>query len=114
MIRLKELRQRKRVEKKALSDAIGISFSALTMYENGSRSPSQKTQEKLARYFDVDIDYLMGRSDIPRKDDYLSFVENSDFSYDETVMIKKFRKANKKTKAAILILLDLYKGEIDI
>ena len=45
-----------------LADMLGISRSAISMYENGNREPDLETLEKIADFFDVDIDYLLGRS----------------------------------------------------
>jgi transcriptional regulator with XRE-family HTH domain len=36
------------------------------MYENDKRQPTPKTLESLANYFDVSVDYLLGRTDNPK------------------------------------------------
>lgn len=59
---LKELRTSRELTQKELSDRIGISRSALCMYELGKREPDLETLEAIADYFNVDIDYLMGRT----------------------------------------------------
>lgn len=62
--RLKELRQSKKLTQRALAERLNISKSAISMYENGSREPDHETTELIADFFNVDIDYLLGRSDI--------------------------------------------------
>lgn len=46
-----------------LANKIGVSRSAVGMYENGDREPDFETLEVIADFFNVDMDYLMGRSD---------------------------------------------------
>lgn len=59
---LKQLRTAKGMTQGNLADALGISRSRLSMYELGQREPDFETLEAIADYFNVDIDYLMGRT----------------------------------------------------
>lgn len=69
MNRLRELRQREQfsvkaeVSRKELSERTGISTSTIESIEIGRREPGIKTLIALADYFNVSIDYLVGRSD---------------------------------------------------
>jgi len=64
--RLKLLRQNYGLSQQKLADEIGtISKSSINMYERGDREPSMETMESLADFFNVDLAYLFGRSDIP-------------------------------------------------
>lgn len=63
--RLHDLRAKKALSQKALADVIGLSDAAITMLEKGKRSPSFEVLCALAEFFDVSIDYLVGRSDDP-------------------------------------------------
>lgn len=60
--RLKTLRQSRDLTQSSLADALNISRSAVGMYENGSREPDFETLELIADFFNVDIDYLLGRT----------------------------------------------------
>src|SRR6056297_1614997 len=60
--RLKYLRKEKDIYQKELAQNIGVSRSTITLYESGSRKPNLETLEKLADYFGVSIDYLLGKS----------------------------------------------------
>lgn len=59
--RLKELRIKKQVPQQQLADLLGISTRALRFYEDGSREPKIEGLIKLADFFDVSLDYLVGR-----------------------------------------------------
>lgn len=60
---LKELRLEHGLTQKELSKEIGITASAIGFLENGQREPMASTLLAYANYFDVSIDYLMGRED---------------------------------------------------
>lgn len=62
--RLRELRQRKSMTQEALAEALNVKKSTISMYENGYREPDHEMLEQIADYFNVDIDYLMGRSNM--------------------------------------------------
>lgn len=62
--RLRFLRKEKKLSQQELADQIGISKSSINMYERGEREPVFKTMEAITRYFNVDMNYLMGKSDL--------------------------------------------------
>ncbi|MDI3548173.1 MAG: hypothetical protein PWR10_1825 [Halanaerobiales bacterium] len=61
--RLKKLRKEKGLYQKELAKIIGVSDGAIAMYETGKRTPDKEILDKLANYFDVSVDYLLGRTD---------------------------------------------------
>ena len=63
--RVKQLRLAKGVPQQQVANAIGISTVAYQYYEYGRKMPSFDTLPKLADFFDVSLDYLVGRSDDP-------------------------------------------------
>ena len=63
LARLKELRENKGITQKQLSEETGMSFQSISFYEHGEREPGVKALISLADYFNVSIDYLVGRSD---------------------------------------------------
>ena len=70
-IRFKTLRAEKGLSQQILSDKLKISKNSINMYERGEREPSFTTLISIADFFDVDIDYLLGRQDKKRKIDIL-------------------------------------------
>lgn len=61
--RLKELRKAKGLTQIEISKDINFSQSAITAYENGKREPNFEVLQKLAAYFNVSTDYLLGKTD---------------------------------------------------
>lgn len=59
---LKLLRTSNGLTQDELAKTLKISRSTVGMYENGSREPDYETLEAIADYFNVDIDYLLGRT----------------------------------------------------
>ncbi|HBF0312616.1 helix-turn-helix domain-containing protein [Clostridioides difficile] len=58
--RLKELRLKSKLKQSELGEKIGVSASTIGMYEQGRRFADQSTLIKLAEYFNVTTDYLLG------------------------------------------------------
>ncbi|MFW6047190.1 MAG: helix-turn-helix domain-containing protein [Candidatus Woesearchaeota archaeon] len=61
--RLKELRGEKNITQNKLAEHLGVSRSTIAGYETGKRKPEYETLQKLANYFSVSVDYLIGNTD---------------------------------------------------
>ncbi|MBQ8417031.1 MAG: helix-turn-helix transcriptional regulator [Phascolarctobacterium sp.] len=59
---LQELREDRNVSRKELAAFLNVSVSTLGMYEQGRREPNIDMLIKLADYFNVSLDFLVGRS----------------------------------------------------
>lgn len=59
--KLKELRQARGITQKQLAEWSGLGRSQISNYENGLRTPDWETQDILADFFNVRLDYLMDR-----------------------------------------------------
>lgn len=62
MFRIKELREEKGWNQNRLALELNVSQSTISFYETGERSPDLETLIQLANLFDVNVDYLVGRS----------------------------------------------------
>jgi HTH-type transcriptional regulator, competence development regulator len=70
-----KLRKEKGLSQYELADRLGFSRGKLSNYEQGSRQPDYDTLKKIADYFDVTIDYLLGREEkVKSKEDTLDEV----------------------------------------
>ncbi|MDQ0287802.1 helix-turn-helix transcriptional regulator [Desulfofundulus sp. TPOSR] len=65
--RLRELRTSRKISQTALSNAVGVSQRAISYYEAGKDIPTLDVLIRLADFFDISLDYLVGRSDDPRR-----------------------------------------------
>lgn len=65
--RLKSTRKATNKTQKEVSLYLGIAERAYQNYEYGNREPNLETLSKLADYFNVSTDYLLGRSDDPER-----------------------------------------------
>ncbi len=63
--RLVNLRARKRVSRKEVAVTVGIVERTYIRYENGERDPDAPILKRLADYYGVSADYLLGRKDTP-------------------------------------------------
>lgn len=68
--RLKTLRTDKNLKQSELADILELSTSTIGMYEQGRRYADLDTLKKIAEYFDVSVDYLIGRTDIKKFEDF--------------------------------------------
>jgi len=62
--RIKMLRKEKGLSQTELGELVGIAKQSVSNYESGMRIPSYIVLKKLAIYFNVTSDYLVGLSDI--------------------------------------------------
>jgi len=65
MFRLKELREKRHISQVRLAMELNLAPNSISRYETGQREADYATLIALADYFDVSIDYLLGRTDKP-------------------------------------------------
>lgn len=61
--RLKALRKEKKLTQKELAEKINVTNVSVSGYESGNRTPDTETLQKLADFFEVSTDFLLGRDD---------------------------------------------------
>ena len=64
--RLKALRESIGISQVKMAEAIGSTQSSVNRYENGQSTPPVELFRRYADYFDVSLDYILGRTDDPR------------------------------------------------
>ena len=65
MFRLKELRKKRNISQVKLAMDLNMNQNSISRYETGEREADYETLIALADYFNVSIDYLLGRTDTP-------------------------------------------------
>ncbi|KZM54943.1 helix-turn-helix domain-containing protein [Aeribacillus pallidus] len=66
--RLASLRKKMGISQYELADRLGFSRGQLANYEQGKRQPDFDTLQKIADFFEVSTDYLLGRSENKKSD----------------------------------------------
>lgn len=64
---LRKIRKERKLTQKQLAIEIGASERGIQQYELGERKPAFDVLLALADYFDVSLDYLVGRSDVAER-----------------------------------------------
>ncbi|MBO5266296.1 MAG: helix-turn-helix transcriptional regulator [Ruminiclostridium sp.] len=65
MLRLRELREKHNVSQVKLAMELHLNQNSISRYENGEREADYNTLIAFADYFNVSVDYLLGRTDKP-------------------------------------------------
>lgn len=65
-MRLKEIRKSKGISQLKLALDLNTNQNTISRYETGEREPGIAELIKIADYFNVSIDYLVGRTDNPK------------------------------------------------
>ena len=65
-VRLKELRKRKGLSQLRLATELNTTQNTISRYETGEREPGIDELIKIADYFNVSVDYLIGRTENPK------------------------------------------------
>ncbi|PZE20484.1 helix-turn-helix domain-containing protein [Paenibacillus xerothermodurans] len=89
--RIALLREKHSLTQDELSAKLGITRASLSHYENNRREPDYKTIVNIANFFNVSIDYLMGRTDDAHKTldvDVREFVDSLELS--DSKILDKF------------------------
>jgi len=73
--RLKELRKQHSISAEELAKLMGINKSTISRYETGKREPYIPFVQELASYFNVSMDWLVGRSEIKTSNISLGILE---------------------------------------
>ncbi len=104
---LKELRQKKGVTGETVANAVGLSESAYRNYERGVREPNFETLCKLADYYGVTTDYLLGREPLPNP-----FADLGLSAEDEKDVLAKYMSLPPTMRACLLECLRQLGGAV--
>lgn len=96
--RLKELREMRGLSQESLADILKIPRSSVTNYENSDdRMPRQKRLNEIADFFNVSVDYLIGRSDTEKLSNAEKAFMDDVSNAKESMSIEDFMKKHKLT-----------------
>ena len=72
--RIKTLRSENNLTQSDLASILGIAKTTLAAYEQGKNEPSIDTLIKIADYFNISTDYLLGQTDVKSTDLEISYI----------------------------------------
>lgn len=100
--RIKELRKEKRITQQEFADVFFLNKSSISRYEHGTQMPEADMLTKMADYFDVTLDYLLGRTNNKREPELkiaLNTFSTNGLNEDDIEMVKgiieNLKKKNK-------------------
>ena len=94
--RLADLRKDMGWRQKELAEKLGVKEKTISAYENEITAPSDPVQEKIARLFNISLDYLHG-------------LTNTEISYDKKDFIELPKGYSEKMKKEVQEYMGLLK-----
>ncbi len=106
-----------------VASKLGISSGAVTKWKKNKITPNEVTLQKLANYFDVSVDYLVGRTDSPHPTNITNDINKQNnaktvsiqtaLSTEEKELIESFRSFPAEYKAKMINFIHDTKTEIE-
>ena len=100
--RLSMLRKEKSLTQEQMAKILGVSRPSYTCYELGNSLPTVVTLCKIADFFEVNLDYLVGRTNDPAID-----AAEPDIVRQELYMIDHFRQLSPEKREKLCGMIDL-------
>ena len=95
--RLRQLRMKKKMTQISLSTRTGLSQETISAYERSASKPSVEVLARLADFFDVSTDYLIGRDDKEKR------IEKYLADSFEMQLISNYRKLERREKEFLVV-----------
>lgn len=114
---IQTIRENLNLTQKTVSSDLGLTQQAFSRYERGEREPDLETLIKLADYFQVSVDYLIGHDNAIMKRPYSEIAENFIKEFQELFSEERFikiartyKKLDDKQRDAFLLAILMYAG----
>lgn len=101
---LRQLRKKRRLTQKQFAEKVFISPSAVSQYETGRISPSRETLKRIADFFGVSTEYLMGTSTIAEIEEKLNCEYLHGISVNQ--LLDKCMNITGKDREALLTIVE--------
>lgn len=117
--RLRNLREKENITREHLAKSLDITYSALSKYETGKREPDFEILQKLASYFNVTTDYLLGISEYDEPMHQKVGTEDSNQQEFEAwvndprsnIFFREFNESSEEQKEALLKVWEILKHQ---
>lgn len=110
--RLKSLRKEGKMKQNELAGLLGMAQNTISQYEQGLREPDNDTLKTISDIFNVSIDYLLGKTDIPNAEsgeafdpDAIEIAKMVESDTELRIMFDKTKNLSKEEKARIIEML---------
>lgn len=97
---LKKLRSEKKLTLQEVSEKSGVSYSAYQKYELGIRELGAKSLVKLADFYGVSVNYLLGREEAPDPIEQLATLSSMEVT--EQVLLEKYLELPKASREIVI------------
>ncbi len=102
---LRTLRHSRALTQKEIADYLGLTPKMISFYENDERTPPADILIKLADYFNVSIDYLLGRTTTnPTENNYGQKILPSFITREDLILLDKIKKLPAKERKMLDIM----------
>ena len=113
-MRLKELRTEKNLTQEEVAKEIGTSQTNIGRWEKGLNEPSSSFVVKLANFFEVSTDYLLGRSDDFGNVTVTTASPSAALTPDELELLELYKKLPKTRQKTVLDTIRYMSESFDI
>ena len=106
--RLKLLREENKITQEQLAEHLGVGRPTIAGYETKGKQPSFEILDKIADFFNVSIDYLLGRSDI-KNPSTVSIEDDNKKDSTSNEIAEQIDKLSPESQEELKKLIELYK-----
>ena len=105
--KIRELRNEKGISQSSLANHLGLTQQAIAKWEKGIAEPDSVTLNKLASFFNVSVDFLLGRTNVRNPNNNT----DEDFPDDVKVLMRSVSKLTDKQKEIVKRLVQEFINE---
>jgi len=105
--RLAKLREELGLTRKEVAEKLNIDQTTYGKYELSKRQPDYDTLQKIASFFNVSVDYLLGRTNVRNSNNNI----DEDFPDDVKVLMRSVSKLTDKQKEIVKRLVQEFINE---
>lgn len=106
--RIKSLRIAKNLLQTDLAEQLNLSQQTISLYESDKRQPDYQTLQNIADFFNVSVDYLLGRTNIQNHEG-LPIMESSEEYYVDNEIIKEINNLSPESQEDLEAYIKLLK-----
>jgi transcriptional regulator with XRE-family HTH domain len=107
---MRKLRSELKITQETLANEIGVTKSTISLYETGDNVPDIKTLAKIADFYGVSADWLLGRTPDPTTDiDVKAICEKTGLTGDAIEILVLYNEQAKTTKTKVNIPIEKLK-----